>query len=285
MLSAKKTFFFTLIVFLLVSCAQAPKELAPLQAGFRYSSYGPPYNPGPEYWASTGEQMAAKFKNATPSALWIVGIINDDGVYLNFDCTAKDPKIRCSFADINEKTLTLFDEKGYQVWLQVEPGNANMDELIEIILNKYKHHPSIVGFGVDVEWYKSTNGPQGEPITDELAKDWVTAIRKINPNYYLFLKHWDAEWMPPTYRDGIVFIDDSQQFESFEQLIDEFSAWGKKFEPAPVGFQYGYPADKKWWSKLQDPPAEIGQAVLERAPNTIGLFWVDFTLFDIFPPQ
>ena len=91
--------------------------------------------------------------------------------------------------------------------------------------------------------------------------------------------------MPPTYRDGIVFINDSQQFESFDQLMDDFTAWGETFAPAPVGYQYGYPADKKWWQELQDPPAEIGQAILNDIPNTQGLFWVDFTLLDIFPPQ
>jgi hypothetical protein len=35
---------------------------------------------------------------------------------------------------------------------------------------------------------------------------------------------------------------------------------------------------------LQDPPKDIGQALVERVPNTQGLFWVDFTVLDIFPP-
>jgi len=47
-----------------------------LGAGFRYSSYGPAYNPGPEYWASVGEQMAEKFPEAKPSTIWIVGILD-----------------------------------------------------------------------------------------------------------------------------------------------------------------------------------------------------------------
>jgi hypothetical protein len=262
-----------------------PSDLAVLQAGFRYSSYGPSYNPGPEYWPYAGEQMAAKFTEATPSALWIVGILDGQGTYLNFNCETDDPNIRCGYADMNDAVFDLFDEKGFEVWLQVEPGNASMDELIGIVLNQYKDHPSVVGFGLDVEWYKSTNGPEGQPITDEEAKRWVESIRKIDPSYRLFLKHWDAEWMPPTYRDGIVFINDSQQFESLDQLMDDFTAWGEKFSPAPVGYQYGYPADKKWWQELQDPPKDIGEAILEQIPNTTGLFWVDFTLLDMFPPK
>jgi hypothetical protein len=229
--------------------------------------------------------MAAKFPNAKPATIWIVGILNGEGTYLSFSCKADDPNISCGYADMNEQTLTLFDEKGFQVWLQVEPGNASIDELIDIVLNQYKHHPSVVGFGIDVEWYKSTNGPQGQPITDEEAKRWVAAVRKHNPNYRLFLKHWEKDWMPPTEREGILFVNDSQQFDSFDQMAAEFTEWGNAFAPASVGFQYGYDTDKVWWKEMQDPPKEIGQALLEKAPNTEGLFWVDFTVLDIFPPQ
>ena len=141
-----------------------------LGAGFRYSSYGPAYNPGPEYWASVGEQMAAKFPNSKASTIWIVGILDGEGTYLSFGCETEDSNIRCGYADTNEQVLTLFDEKGFNVWLQVEPGNATVNELIDIVLNQYKHHPSVVGFGVDVERYKSTSGPEGQPVTDEEAK-------------------------------------------------------------------------------------------------------------------
>jgi len=256
-----------------------------LGAGFRYSSYGPSYNPGPEYWVSVGEQMAAKFVDSKPATIWIVGILDGEGTYLSFGCDTNDPNIRCAVVDINEQVLTRFDEKGFDVWLQVEPGNASVDELIDIVLNQFKHHPSVVGFGIDVEWYKSTGGPEGQPVTDEEAKRWVEKVRRHNPNYRLFLKHWDKEWMPPNERDGIFFVDDSQQFESFDHMVNEFVEWGKAFSPSPVGFQYGYPADKVWWQTLQDPPKDIGQAILDSIPNTEGLFWVDFTVLDVFPPE
>ena len=273
-----------LMILVLTSCTPPRKPASSLGAGFRYSSYGPAYNPGPEYWASVGQEMAAKFEGAKPSTIWIVGILDGEGTYLNFDCEPDDPNIRCGHVDINEQTLTLFDEEGFEVWLQVEPGNASVDELIDIVLHQYKHHSSVVGFGIDVEWYKSTNGPQGQPVTDEEARRWVAAIRKHNPNYYLFLKHWEKDWMPPTEREGIFFVDDSQQFESFEQMLAEFAAWGEAFAPGPVGFQYGYPADKAWWQTLSDPPRDIGQSLMDKVPNIKGLFWVDFTVLDVFPP-
>jgi hypothetical protein len=280
-----KVLRFIFILLLVTGCVPMNTFESSLGTGFRYSSYGPSYNPGPEYWASVGAQMAAKFSNAKPATIWIVGILDGEGTYLSFDCETNDPNIRCGYVDINEQVLTLFDEKGFDVWLQVEPGNAGVDELIDIALNQYKHHPSVVGFGVDVEWYKSTKGPEGQPVTDQEAKRWVAAVRKHNPEYQLFLKHWEKEWMPPTEREGIFFVDDSQQFESFDQMVNEFTEWGEAFAPAPVGFQYGYPADKVWWQNLQDPPKDIGQTLLDKIPNTRGLFWVDFTVLDVFPPE
>ena len=67
--------------------------------------------------------------------------------------------------------------------------------------------------------------------------------------------------------------------------MTEFAAWGAHFAPAPVGFQYGYPADQTWWQELADPAKEIGQAILTQTPNTRSLFWVDFTVLEVFPPQ
>ncbi len=59
---------------------------------------------------------------------------------------------------------------------------------------------------------------------------------------------------------------------------------GAAYRQSPVGFQYGYPADEAWWGELDDPPADIGQAILDRVPNAVGLYWVDFTALQVFPP-
>lgn len=270
------------------SPAQPPSPHPPYPAlgtGFRFSTYGPAWNPGPEYWASIGEQMAAKFPNAQPEAIWIVGNFTGEGTFLSFPADIKDPLITKTYMDMNETVLSLFDERGVRVWLQVEPGNADVTTLIHLTLSQYHHHPCVIGFGVDVEWYKTAAGPEGTPVDDETAAAWVQAVRSYNPAYSLFLKHWDYNWLPPTGREGIVFVDDSQQFDSLEHMIAEFARWGEHFAPAPVAFQYGYPADKRWWSQLQDPVGEIGRAILEHVPNTIALFWVDFTILEVFPPN
>jgi hypothetical protein len=253
-------------------------------AGFRYSAYGPDYDPGAAYWIRVGTEMAARFPGAVPETVWIVGLLKGDGTLLNFPVDGTDPLILGSEEDGNEAILDLFDRHGFRVWLQVEPGHAPVDELIHLVLDRYKHHPSVVGLGIDVEWYESTEVPEGKAVSDAEASAWLAAVRTHDPDYRLFLKHWEIGKLPPTVRDGLFFIDDSQILPSLDAMVEEFAEWGRAFAPAPVGFQFGYPSDRPWWSALGDPPGDIGRAILDRVSNAQGLYWVDFTVLDLFPP-
>ncbi len=264
----------------------APRGGTPgLGAGFRFSVYGPRFNPGPEYWARVGREMASRFPGATPEAIWIVNRMLGDGVLLSFPAPAGDPLIVGSEADGNEAALTLFDALGFRVWLQVEPVYASVEKLIHLTLSRYGHHPCVVGVGVDVEWHRSRDPDGGEAVTDAQAASWLAAARAHNPRYRLFLKHWLVEKMPPTRREGLLFVDDSQIFPSLGALEENFREWARTFAPAPVAFQFGYPSDRPWWGALDDPPSRIGKRILEVAPNTEALFWVDFTVLEVFPPQ
>jgi hypothetical protein len=275
-----------LLAFGSARAAQTPgPQEGRLAAGFRYSVYGPDYNPGPGYWRDVGQQMAARFPGSVPGAVWIVGRLKGKGSELSFPGRSEDPLIQFAAFDQNEETLDLFDREGVETWLQVEPGHAPVEELIHLMLRRYGHHPSVVGVGVDVEWYRSIDEPDGQAVTDAEATAWLAVARSHDPSYRLFLKHWLPEKMPPTGRDGIFFIDDSQIRPSLDARVDEFAAWGRAFAPAPVGFQFGYETDRPWWEKLQDPPAEIGRQILAKVPNTRGLYWVDFTILEVFPPR
>ncbi len=255
-----------------------------LGAGLRYSTYGPQYNPGPDYWADVAQQIASRFPGATPQVIWIVGQLNGQGTYLTFPIKETEQYILASPIDDNEAVFDLFDELGVQVWLQVEPGKAPVEKLIHVMLEQYKHHPCVIGVGVDVEWYKSHERPEGQAVTDAEAEAWLAAARSHGAHYRLFLKHWLIEKMPPTARDGILFVDDSQQFPSLDAMVDEFATWGEAFAPAPVGFQFGYRTDQHWWQELDDPTKDIGDRILATTPNTEALYWVDFTVLNIFPP-
>ncbi|HEY7514794.1 MAG TPA: hypothetical protein VIC87_09965, partial [Vicinamibacteria bacterium] len=214
-----------------------------------------------------------------------VARLKGEGTALNFPAEASDPLIVTEPADGNEAALALFDDLGFRVWLQVEPGNASVETLVHLVLKRYGHHRCVTGVGVDVEWYRSTKRPEGQAVTDAEAAAWLAAAREHDPRYRLFLKHWDAGKMPPTLREGLLFVDDSQILPSLDAMVAEFAEWGRSFAPAPVAFQFGYPSDRPWWSRLDDPPRGIGRRILEAVPNAAALFWVDFTVTEVFPPE
>jgi hypothetical protein len=72
-------------------------------------------------------------------------------------------------------------------------------------------------------------------------------------------------------QSGIVSIDDSQEFGSLDEVVEEFSVWGRLFYPTGVGFQFGYQADRCWWSALAEPARDIGEAILTRVPEIADL--------------
>jgi len=262
-----------------------------LRAGLRSSRYGIEPFPSPQWWLDSTQSMADSFEGADPAVVWIVGVV-DEEVKCRLNFPAPDDQQLPNYENIlftdyemNEDYLTLFDQNGVKVWLQVEPSQADVEVLIDLVLNRYGSHPSVIGFGVDVEWYKYDKYLEGKVVTDEEASDWVNEVRSHNSDYLLFVKHWLPEKMPRTYREGMMFLDDSQQFNSVEQILSEFKVWGEHFSPAPVGFQYGYPADRFWWEKLDNPPVDLGKTLLENIPNTSDLYWVDFTAREIWKSE
>jgi len=268
----------------IISSTPSPQTPSTLGAGFRYSSYGPAYNPGVEYWVHVGQEMANRFPGSTPEVIWIVSVLEGRGTRLTFPGNNEDSYITFSNVDENQAALTLFDQLGFRVWLQVEPGDAPVEKLFDLILERYANHPCVVGVGVDVEWHHSFLKPEGSSVSDEEAASWLKAAQAHGEQYRLFLKHWETDMLPPSIREGLLFVDDSQMFDSLDKMVAEFTEWGKYFSPAPVAFQFGYPADRNWWGKFADPPKSIGEAILKAVSNTSGLFWVDFTALDVFPP-
>jgi hypothetical protein len=267
----------------------APSDPAPLPSsglniGFRASIYGITPMPSPEYWYDVGADARSKFSGAGIQGVWVIGCFLDDGTcYLNFPSSVRYPEISFAETDENEAYLSYFDRKGVSVYLQVEPGQASVDDLIRLVLGRYSNHPCVAGFGVDVEWYGAPEYAGGKKVTDQEAAEWYDLVSSYNKSYSLFLKHWKVSKMPSTYRKGIYFIDDSEGFTSLSDMAEEFARWGRSFDGSPVGFQIGYPEDEGWWSQYDDPYGTIGHVLLETVPNARGIYWVDFSLRDIYP--
>jgi len=269
-----------------------PQPYDLVRAGLRSSDYGISPFPSPTWWVNSINSMAGSFseKPAGSSILVVVEIdgMSGPGCWAHFPNPdgRTYPGVRFDATDEFEPLLDAFDkpEVGIKAWVQVESSGCDMTMLINLVMGHYGSHPSVVGFGVDDEWYLNKSYQVGKPITDAEARDWVGLVRSFDSSDKVFLKHWLTSQMPPTYRDGIVFINDSQGLRSLSAMVTDFAAWGQYFYNAPVGFQYGYARDKKWWGRLSNPPKTIGDAIRAATPNTTDLYWVDFTAYDIWPP-
>jgi hypothetical protein len=259
-----------------------------MRAGLRASDYGISPWPDPTWWVNSISSMASRFPTSTGSMIAVVVEIDGmkgPGCWAHFPNPGGGtyPGVRFDAVDKFGPDFTAFDGAGIKIWLQVESSGCDMSMLIDLVFKQYGSHSSVIGFGVDDEWYLNKQYRNGKPITDAEAQAWVTKVRTYKSTYQVFLKHWLTSQMPPTYRDGLVFVDDSQGFRTMNAMMTEFAAWGKYFDSAPVGYQFGYATDRAWWSKLSDPPKAIGNGILSRVPNTRDLVWVDFTAHDIWP--
>ena len=284
-----KKFYWVAIFFPFLCVAQSSPSSS-LIAGFRASrvlqSYPNHQFPSADYWISVGNRISQKFSGSSPAAIWIVSLYQSNNItQFNFPSDGKSyPYIQFISSDQNEAYLSRFDSTGMNVWLQVEPGAAGMDTLIDLVLNRYKQHSCVRGFGVDVEWFYAATNSGGRKLTDSMAQHWEQKVKSIDSTYTLFLKHYAQSWMPPSYRGTILFVDDSQEFTSgLPQMVSEFKSWGAKFASNKVIFQFGYPKDSTWWRQYADPPKTIGDALLANVPNVYGVVWVDFTIVRVFP--
>jgi hypothetical protein len=268
-----------------------PPIPAGMRAGLRASNYGITPFPSPNWWVDSIDSMASRFPGSAGEQVAVVvevaggGGRNNCWAHFPQPATGTYPFVNWDDIDLFESTFDAFDAAGIAVWLQVEPARCDVPMLIDLLYQQYGHHPSVIGFGVDVEWYRKDLAKFGKPVTDVEANAWLARTRSHGAGDLLFLKHWLIEKMPPTARTGLVFIDDSQGHGSLANMVAEFKAWGDHFAPAPVGYQYGYQSDKAWWGTLSDPPRVIGNELLRNIPNTRDLVWVDFTAYDIWPPE
>lgn len=259
-----------------------------LHVGLRRSSYGlPRRNADHAWWAQRARSFATNFPGAKPAVIEIVSTYQDGtgGTEFEFDRPADFAGVTDGMTFSrgrldHEKALAEYDAQGVEAILQVEPGSADMLGCLEIVHRKFGGHPCVVGFGLDAEWYHTKGSAKGagRPITDAEAKAWMEKTLSLNPRSVLFLKHWDASHMPPTYRHPRMFlISDSQDFKSRDEFTDDFKGWARRLKGATVGYQFGYPKDKRWWSLLKNPPVELGKQLLADIPDCRWLFWVDFT--------
>jgi hypothetical protein len=198
------------LVILAAHYGQTGIGVSQVLAGWRSSPYEFQTKVEPGYWVSVSEDMASKIGNSIPSGGWVLGENMGQECHLTFNSSMAYPNIMFSQTDENEKYFDDFDAAGLKVWLQVEPADANVSKLINLVLQRCQHHSCVIGFGADVEWLQSGQYPASRAVTNEEALSWLNEVKSYNSSYQLFLKHWLIEKMPTIHPAGLVFVDDSQ---------------------------------------------------------------------------
>ena len=267
-------------------------------AGVRVSEYGMRRSfgrknfPNESTMSGFAQKMESCYEGSTGAYILVVGTMSgDDTCKLWFPVEAKyKTKKSCidDFeTDLYESYLDKFDEMGYSVWLQVEPGYADLETLVQIVMNQYGHHSCVKGFGIDVEWHQPKSEEEdpegrGTKLTDAQAEKVLAKVRSFNPEYTLFVKHWMESWLPSK-MEGLIYVNDSQGFGSMKEVLRDFSNWAKYYAPQPVMFQIGYDADSWIWEGYTNPAKEFGQAIVDacKSGNDVGIIWVDFTLSQV----
>jgi len=255
-------------------------------AGIRSSIYG--FNrkfPSPDEAANVILNVARKLES-TPSAVWLVGTIQDNG-FCKLEFPASGKNISSLKSDRHENYLSKFDEIGAKIFLQVEAGNADMKTLIDLVMKQYGHHKCVVGFGIDVEWYPSdgttncSDDGRKIPLDKKQALELDKHLKKYGKNYRLFVKHWEPQFLGDGPVSDIIYISDSQDLGDINSMVDEFAWWAEKFAPNDVGFQFGYNSDKSWWGPMDDPISQITNALKSKIKNQkVHIYWVDFSIRD-----
>jgi hypothetical protein len=136
-----------------------PPPIPPgLRAGLRASNYGITPFPSPNWWVSSINSMASRFPASIPEQIAVVvevaggGGRNNCWAHFPQPATCTWPSVNWDDVDLFESTFDAFDASGVKVWLQVEPARCDVPMLIDLLYLQYGHHPSVIGFGVDVEW-------------------------------------------------------------------------------------------------------------------------------------
>ena len=159
-------------------------------AGFRFSEGGVKQNygkiPDGNSWIEFVTKMKRNFNEDAKSAVVVIVSQNSEDVINVFGFPAlsgcsETKYIKYDSEDKFEDILTKFDEVGFNVWLQVEPGDNDIIDIAKIVFKQYGHHTCVKGFGIDLEWWYRRDDGKGSKLSDEKAKEIVNYIRSINP--------------------------------------------------------------------------------------------------------
>ena len=227
----------------------------------------PEDNPSSDY--VVGIWNNAQFSK--PAAEWsdaAIGLGGEDGVidlvvaqahsnglvYLPFPFQNTGFLYSTTNTDLVEMYLDRFETDGLEVILSIQPLEADIKELIGIILSRYGNHDNIVGINIDIEWKES-----GTPnhVSNEERNTWLSEMKKYNADYKLFITYFqDHTHFPDDHPDLVILFDGEEDTQT--NLLRQYQDLAKHYSSA--GIYTGYSSST--------PPVASAEQIISAAPNT-----------------
>lgn len=204
-----------------------------------------------EEWSATAKRIGGE---DAVIDLVVVQAHEKELTYLPFPFEKKENIYSYNRTDHVEPYLKKFDEDGLKVILSIQPNNADVADLIDIILTRYGHHESVIGVNVDMEW-KLTGNPYH--VSDEERDLWLSRIQKYNPEFKLFLTYFkDYTYFPGDAEDIVILYDGEKATQNV--LMGEYEKIANHY--TSVGIYTGY--------STSTPPTASYDSIMSAAPNT-----------------
>jgi hypothetical protein len=185
----------------------------------------------------------------------VVAQAHDNGlVYLPFPFQNTGFLYSTTTTDLVEMYLSEFEAAGLGVILSVQPLEADIKELIGIILSRYGNHDNILGINIDIEWKES-----GTPnhVSNEERNTWLSEIKKYDTNYKLFITYFgDYTYFPDDHPDLVILYDGEEDTQT--NLLRQYQDLAKHY--SSVGIYTGYSSSI--------PPVAPAEQIISAAPNT-----------------
>lgn len=225
-------------------------------------------NPSPTSYVA-GIWNNAEFSK--PAEEWIDAAINlggEDGVidlvvaqahsnglvYLPFPFESSGFFYSTTSTDLVEMYLSEFEAAGLGVILSVQPLEADIKDLIGIILSRYGNHDNILGINIDIEWKESGTPNQ---VSNEERNTWLSEIKKYGADYKLFITYFqDYTHFPGDHPDLVILYDGEEETQT--NLLRQYEDLAKHY--SATGIYTGYSSSI--------PPVASAEQIINAAPNT-----------------
>ncbi|MGB5926372.1 MAG: DUF2334 domain-containing protein [Dehalococcoidia bacterium] len=175
-------------------------------------------------------------------------------VYLPFPFQNTGFLYSTTTTDLVEVYLSEFEAAGLGVILSVQPLEADIKQLIGIILSRYGNHDNILGINVDIEWKES-----GTPnhVSNEERDTWLSELKKYSTSYKLFITYFqDYTHFPDDHPDLVILYDGEADTET--NLLSQYQDLAKHY--SATGMYTGYSSSI--------PPVVSAEQIISAAPNT-----------------